>query len=268
GEQPGVGRIPAGVNRREPDRTVVGVVDRPVVAPGEVEAHRDHHVGPVPPDRRGDVAAQRHAVLDEPVAVAEAVHVEHPDHAGAAPLLLLAQRPDHVGGHALDARLAGRGDYVRHMAALPGPPGDRGGASVFQVIGMRDHYHGAVPVLRHRIHRASMIAGLPAGRGAPDGGPGLSVPRPRTAARRGPGQSRTACSPGPGNTCGATGRKAMAKADVVAGLGDTGGGCRTSAPRRSGPGWAPSRALRCPACAELYPSLIAPAIMKGERRGT
>src|SRR5262249_15489021 len=195
--------------------------------------------GPVPPDRRGDVAAQPHAVLDEPVAVAEEVHVEHPDHAGAAPLLLLAQRPDHVGGHALDARLAGRGDDVRHMAALPGPPGDRGGASVFQVIGMRDHHHGAVPVLRHRIHRASMIAGLPAARVRRTVAPGLSVPRPRTAARRGPGPSRTACSPGSGILA-ADGEEGDGEGRCGGGPWRYWKGCTTSAPRRSGPGWAPS----------------------------
>jgi len=94
-----------------------------------------------------------------------------------------------------------------------------------------------------------MIAGLPAARVRRTVAPGLSVPRPRTAARRGPGPSRTACSPGPGILAARPGGRRWRRPMWWRGLGDTGGGCRTSAPRRSGPGWAPSGALRCPACA-------------------
>src|SRR5258708_21040276 len=45
GEDPLVGRIPAGVQHGEPDRAMVGVVDRALAAPGQVEAHRDDHLG-------------------------------------------------------------------------------------------------------------------------------------------------------------------------------------------------------------------------------
>ena len=53
------------------------------------------------------------------------------------------------------------------------------GVSTVDFLG---HRHGAVPVLRHRIHRASMIAGLPE-RGAPHGCPwsqrAMTHPAPR-----------------------------------------------------------------------------------------
>ena len=75
GEDPLVRRVPAGIQDREPDRPVVRVIDRSILAPGQVEAHRDHDVGLKLPQRPGQVAAQRHAVLDQPVRVAEEQHL-------------------------------------------------------------------------------------------------------------------------------------------------------------------------------------------------
>src|SRR6516162_1444128 len=45
GEDPPVRRVPAGIQHREPDGAMVGVVDRALIAPGEIEAGRDDDLG-------------------------------------------------------------------------------------------------------------------------------------------------------------------------------------------------------------------------------
>ena len=83
---------------------MIGVVDRPVLAPGEIEAHRDDHLGPQPAERGGQVAPQRHPVLHQPVGVVEELDLAHAHHRGAAPLLLDPQRPDLGRVHARRCR--------------------------------------------------------------------------------------------------------------------------------------------------------------------
>ena len=54
-----------------PTDAVVGVVDRAVVAPRELEVHRDHDIGAEPAVRRAEVASQGDPVLERAVGVAE-----------------------------------------------------------------------------------------------------------------------------------------------------------------------------------------------------
>ncbi|GGK10384.1 hypothetical protein GCM10011583_48150 [Streptomyces camponoticapitis] len=43
------------------------------------------------------------------------------------------------------------------MLALAGPPGDRGGDPVLQVVGVSGDGDGAAPILRYRLHLASFV---------------------------------------------------------------------------------------------------------------
>jgi hypothetical protein len=45
GERSFAGCVAASVEHREPDRAVIGVIDRTLLAPGKVEGHRDDHLG-------------------------------------------------------------------------------------------------------------------------------------------------------------------------------------------------------------------------------
>ena len=95
------------------------------LTPGEVEVHRDHDVRAQAAKGGGEVAAQRHAVLECTVGMAEELDLRHPDDLRAPTLLLFTERPDVAGLHAVDPRLAARGQHVDHVLALARPPGDR-----------------------------------------------------------------------------------------------------------------------------------------------
>ena len=151
GEDPLVGRVAAGVQHGQSHGPVVGVVDRALLAPGQVEAHGDHDLGPQPPERRGQVAAQREAVLHKAVDVVEELHVSDPDQRGPAHLLVDPQGTDLGRVHARDAGLASGGQQVGDLLALAGPAGHGRGGTVLQVIGMGDHGDGSVPVLGHGL---------------------------------------------------------------------------------------------------------------------
>ena len=70
---------------------MVGVVDRPIFTPGEVEVHRYHDVGTGAPQGAGDIAAQRQTRLHHAVGVPEEVDPVHADDGGAPAFFLLAQ---------------------------------------------------------------------------------------------------------------------------------------------------------------------------------
>ena len=77
----------------------------------------DQEVGVVPPDRGGQVAPQREAVLDEAVGMVEEFHDVDPDDPRHGPLLRLTERSGLGGGEAVDAfspRVT-----RRYMTALP-----------------------------------------------------------------------------------------------------------------------------------------------------
>ena len=70
GEHPTVRGVAHRVDHCEPDVAVIGHVVR-VAAPRVAMVDREHDLRPVPPDREREVAAQRDAVLDEPVGMIE-----------------------------------------------------------------------------------------------------------------------------------------------------------------------------------------------------
>ena len=152
GEYPFVGGVPAGVQRGEPDGPVVGVVDRPFLAPGEVEAHRDDHLGLQPAERGRQVASQRDPVFHQPVLMIEKLDLGYADNRGAAALFFHPQRGDLVRGHAGDTGLALGREQVGDVFALAGPPGHGGGDAVLEIVRVSHHCHGPVPVFRHRLH--------------------------------------------------------------------------------------------------------------------
>ena len=152
GEYPLVGGVPAGVQGGEPDGPVVGVIDRAFLAPGEVEVHRDDHLGLQPAERGRQVVSQRDPVLDQPVCMIEELDLGYPDDCGAAALFLHPQRANLVGRHAGDTCLTPGREQVGHVFPLAGPPGHGGGDAIFEIIRVSHHGHGPVPVLRHRLH--------------------------------------------------------------------------------------------------------------------
>ena len=137
GVQPAVAGIRHGIQRGQADGAVVGLVDH---APAEplVPRARDDEVGALAPDGAGDLASQRHAVLDRAVAqVAELDDVD-PDPASALALLRLADDGGLVGVHRVDARLAPGEQEVADVRALAHPAVDGGGGAVLDVVGVRD----------------------------------------------------------------------------------------------------------------------------------
>src|SRR6266566_8658002 len=94
GEYPLVGGVPAGVQRGQPDSPVVSVIDRAVLAPGEVEAHPDDDLRLQPAERGRQIAPQRDPVLHQPVLVVEELDLGHAHDRGAAPFFLYPQRGD------------------------------------------------------------------------------------------------------------------------------------------------------------------------------
>lgn len=87
--------------------------------------------------RPSDIAAQRQAVLEHAVGIAEKLdHVDADDSGGSA-LLLLAHRAGLLGLQAVDAGLAARRQAVGDPLSLRGPSRDRGGRAVLEVVGMR-----------------------------------------------------------------------------------------------------------------------------------
>src|SRR5579859_5004510 len=173
GEHPLVGRVPAGVERGQADGPVIGVVDRRVLRPGQVEVHSDHHVGTEAAERRGKITAQRDAVLDEPVRVIEELHLADADDRGAPQLLFHPQRPDLSRRHARDAGLSPCREQVADLLALPGPAGDGGGRAVLEIVRVGDDGDGALPVLRHGLHPVGSL------QLTVTQGPGGRWPRPR-----------------------------------------------------------------------------------------
>ena len=78
------GTITVDIVKKQPDGAMVRVVDRALVAPGEVEAGRDDHLGLQPAERGRQVAPQRYPVFHQPVRMVEELDLGHPHHRGAA----------------------------------------------------------------------------------------------------------------------------------------------------------------------------------------
>ncbi len=97
---------------------------------------RDDQLWAVPADRLCEVAAQRHAVFDHPVAVVEELDGVHPHLGGAGTLLGLPQRPGPIRRNPVDPCLATRDKQVGDLPALRGPHRYRAGRSVLEVVRM------------------------------------------------------------------------------------------------------------------------------------
>ena len=69
---------------------MIGMVHVAAVAPREVEVRRQHDLGPEPAIRGREIPAQRHAVLDRAVGMAEELDPRDADDRGALPLFFLA----------------------------------------------------------------------------------------------------------------------------------------------------------------------------------
>lgn len=155
GEDPGIAGVARRVDQCDADVAVVGGV--PVTAaPPLVEVDGDQHVRAVLADRARDVTAQRQAVLDDAVRVAEEVHVPHADR--GPHLFLDAHGAGGLRFHGGDPGLAAAHHGIGDGLAPRGPPGDRAGGPLFQVVGVRDDAQRALPVLRHRCVRLGHAA--------------------------------------------------------------------------------------------------------------
>jgi hypothetical protein len=104
-------------------------------------------------DGGGQVAPQRQAVLDHPVAVVEELDLVHADDGAAGPLLGLAHHRGLGRVHAVDARLAPGHQQVGDVLALVGPAGDRGRTPVLHVVGVGHDHERPPPVLGHLLQR-------------------------------------------------------------------------------------------------------------------
>ena len=121
--------------------------------------------GSVAADLRGDRSPQRKAVLQYAVGQAEELDLGNADDGGRRALLGLAHRARLLRAHGVDTGLAARGQAVRDLLALPGPPRDGGGGAVLEVVGMGDDGERSLPVLGNdveplqcRAHRLLLLS--------------------------------------------------------------------------------------------------------------
>jgi hypothetical protein len=147
GEEPVVGRVADGVQGSQADRAVVGHVEV-AAREGLVVVDRDHHFGPVSANRRREVAAQRHAVADEPVRMVEKLDDLDADLGRRGALLRLAEWAALRGRERVDSRLSARSEEVGDVPALGRPAGDGGRTTVLQIVRMGDDGEPAFEVLR------------------------------------------------------------------------------------------------------------------------
>ena len=101
----------------------------------------------------GDLATQRHAVLEHAVGLLEELHRRDAHDARRLDLLGLAHDPALVGVHAVDAGLAAGHHAVGDVLSLRRPPGHGSGCPELHVVGMGDHAQRALPVLGQRGER-------------------------------------------------------------------------------------------------------------------
>jgi hypothetical protein len=163
GEHPRVRGVAHGVEQRPADRPMVGVVPaRPAPAVSEVD--RQHHLGPVTADRRGEIGAQRQPLDDRPVGPAEELDVVDTDDTAAGDLLFPAQRADLVGRHRRDPGLAVGHQHIGDVLALPRPSSDRRRGAVLHVVGMGDDGERPLPVLGEDL-QVGHVTSVPGGGG-------------------------------------------------------------------------------------------------------
>ena len=114
-----------------------------VVAPGVIG---EDGVGLVLADREADLAAQLHRAFQLAVLVAQEHELPHPDRLARGALLALA-RGGHLRGRHLRvmrALLTAREHAVRDVCSALDPGRQRAAASEVNVVGMREHGHGAL----------------------------------------------------------------------------------------------------------------------------
>ena len=161
GEHPAVRGVARRVEEREADEAVVGVVHRSARSPVVAVVDRDDHVGPMAPDRGGEVASQRDPVLDDAVGVVEELDGVDAHLGRARDLFLGAPGTAHVGRQALDACFSAGDERVDDRATFAGPARDRTGRAVLEVVGVRRDRERARPVvgegLEWRVVRARHI---------------------------------------------------------------------------------------------------------------
>lgn len=119
-------------------------------APGVVVVEGDQELRAVAADGRGQVAAQRRAALDDPVAmVVEEFDGVDAHERGTGPLFGLADRGALRGGEPVDPGLAAGDQEIADLAPGGGPFGDGGRGAVFEVVRVGDDGEGPLPVPGH-----------------------------------------------------------------------------------------------------------------------
>ncbi|MEJ7719182.1 MAG: hypothetical protein WKF58_01415 [Ilumatobacteraceae bacterium] len=121
-------------------------------AAGELLAmgERQHELGLMAPHGGGDVASQRHPILDRPVRVVEVFEHVDTDRVARGTLLCLAHDGGLVRVHRVDAGLSTRHEQVGDRLAGIRPRRDRCGGAVLDVIGMSDDGERRRPVVWQR----------------------------------------------------------------------------------------------------------------------
>ena len=150
-EQPPVRCVPSGIERRDPNCSVIGVVDRSAHAPCQLEVHRDDNVRPQPTKRSSDCSPQFQALHNLTVGKPEELDVVHADDRRSTTFLFLAQRATGCGMDSVDTRFSARDEDVRDVLAGIGPPCDCARQPVLQVVRMCNHRHGGLPILGKRL---------------------------------------------------------------------------------------------------------------------
>src|SRR6185437_9952588 len=133
--------------------------------------------------RGSEVAAQRDAVLDEPVDVIKKLNLRDTYHRGACLLFGDSQGPDLGRRPAGDACLAPGGKQVADLLSLPDPACDGRRRAVLEIVGVGDNRDGCLPVFRHWLHGSTPNHGGLARQ--KQGGPGMAGGRlPRRSRSR------------------------------------------------------------------------------------
>ena len=104
-----------------------------------------------------EVWLKRDPVLHQAVLVIEEVNLGDTDDSSAALLLVYPQRAGLGRVHAVDAGLAPGREQVGDPLALTGPPGHGRGDAVLEIVRVRRHGDGPVPVFRHRLYAPPLL---------------------------------------------------------------------------------------------------------------
>ena len=108
-------------------------------------------------DLRGEQPAHRHAVLQDPVGLAQEVDHLDTDDAGGLDLLGLPDGAALVGTQAVDPGLAAGDHRVADVLALAGPARDRCRGAELHVVGVRHDAQRTLPGLVERFEGCGLV---------------------------------------------------------------------------------------------------------------